>query len=467
MPKTIFGTTEKSNFILNMSKTTVEKWVNGLLYGCICILFIGGAVITAVDKANAFMGSFLYAAGFSCILFYIVLLLRKDIKLKDSPAAFLIIAMAVLAFASYYRVVLTSDSQEYINTALMGELGRYEGLLSIIAYFGIFLLAACVTKRDAAKKLLVLMAAVGIIQAIVAVMQHIPWDFPSDFRKLPAILLLKNVHLSSGLSDSPIFYGTFLTIVSGIAIAGAVWEKNAKAARIYGAAAMLFFLTGLFTSSVVPLIGIGADVLVILAIELFKKGGEKFSGGILNSSRKRIFAVILGFAAIFGIVFATQGIYLRDKAIAYSDAFNRLYIVGSPSPVNEESLWEIGADRSFTMIKDSPILGVGPDLMAKYQIMREDLSTDSIDRSYNEYFYIAATRGIPALVVYIVLLALSFIRLFKGIKEFYGDPDAWYRAAIAAAVTAYSVQAFFSASAVTVAPFFWLLLGMAWAKPKA
>ena len=175
----------------------------------------------------------------------------------------------------------------------------------------------------------------------------------------------------------------------------------------------------------------------------------------------------MGFAAIFGIVFATQGIYLRDKAIAYSDAFNRLYIVGSPSPVNEESLWEIGADRSFTMIKDSPILGVGPDLMAKYQIMREDLSTDSIDRSYNEYFYIAATRGIPALVVYIVLLALSFIRLFKGIKEFYGDPDAWYRAAIAAAVTAYSVQAFFSASAVTVAPFFWLLLGMAWAKPKA
>lgn len=460
MPKTIFGTTEKSNFILNMNKTTVEKWINGLLYGCIVILFIGGAVITAVEKANAFMGSFLYAAGFSCILFYIVLLLRKDIKLKNSPAAFLAIAMALLAFASYYRVVLTESSQEYINTALLGETGRYEGLLSIIAYFGIFLLATCAPSRETVKKIFFILVCSGIMQAVIAVMQHIPWDFPSDFRKLPAILLLKNVNLSSGLSDSPIFYGTFLTIVSGIAIAGAVWEEDPKIARIYGAAAMLFFLTGLFTSSVIPLIGIGADVAVVLVIEIFNKNGKKYRSGLLNSSKKRICAVILGLAAIFGIVFAAQGIYLRDKAIAYSDAFNRLYIVGSPSPVNEKSLWEIGRERSVTMIKDSPILGIGEDLMAKKQLESEELMIDSIDRSYNEYLYTAATRGVPASAVYILLIGMVIYRLIRSIKRFYANGEKWYIPALLAAVLAYSVQAWFGASAVTVAPYFWLLLGV-------
>ena len=458
MPKTIFGTSEKSNFILNMNKSTVEKWKNGLLYGSIIILLIGGMVITLLEKANAFMGSFLYVAGFSCILFYIVLLLRKDIKFKDTPAAFLIAALAVLAAASYYKVVLTDGNSAHTSTALLGETGRYEGLLALLAYFGIFLLAACVTKRETVKKLFMLLMGAGIVQAAFAVMQHIPWGFPSNFRKLPSILLLKNVHLASGLSDSPIFYGTFLTIVSGIAIAGAVWEKNAKTARFYGAAVVLFFLTGLFTSSVIPLIGIGADIIIITVLTVIKRKSVKFTEGILKTPLRRLGIVVSIILAVFGIVSLTQGIYLRDKAIAYTDAFNRLFIVASPSPINEESLWEIGAERSIEIIKDEPILGVGPDLMATYQLEREELRVDSIDRSYNEYLYTAATRGLPSLIAYAALLIMTIVHLCKRMK----GSDDWYVFALFAAILGYAVQAFFSASAVTAAPFFWLIMGLAY-----
>lgn len=477
MPKTIFGTTEKSNFILNMGQTTVRKWITGLLCACIILPLIGSALIVGLNGSNAFLGAFLYATGFSCILFYLVLLLRKDIKFKDCPAAFLIAALALLAFASYYRVVLSGASQDAINTAMLGEMGRYEGLLALFAYFGIFLLATAVMKYSSVKLVFDILIGAGIVQAIVAVMQHIPWDFPSDFRKLPALVLMKDVHLSSGLSDSPIFYGSFLTLVSGVAIAGAMYEKNVTRARVYGCAAVLFFLTGLFTSSVVPLIGIGS-ALVILVINEFTagKGGTKFESGALKSSRKRLAALILAFAAVFGLVFAFQGINLkdkpnaqgeavwRDKSIAYTDAFSRLFIISAPSPVNYDSHWKIGAERSLIIIKDHPILGVGPDLMAKYQLYNEDLIIDGIDRSYNEYLYIAATRGIPSLLVYIALLGMTFVQLFKGVKQFAADREKWFRPALLAAVLAYSVQAFFSASAVTVAPFFWLLAGIAWSK---
>lgn len=466
MPKTIFGTTEKSNFILNMNKSTVQKWITGLLCACIIVPLLGGLFITLVPGTSALMGSFLYATGFSCILFYIVLLLRKDIKVTDCPAAFFVFGLAILAFASYYGVVLSNAPQENLNTAILGELGRYEGLLSIFAYFGIFLLAASAMKRSSVRTIFDILIGAGIVQGVVAVMQHIPWDFPSDFKNLPALLLIKDVYLSSGLSDSPIFYGSFLTIVISVAAAGAVYEKNIKRARVYGFAAVFCFMTGLFTSSVVPLIGTGAALLITAIIEFTAcKGGVRFENGVLSSSRKRLAALVVSMAAVFGLVFAFQGIWLRDKAIAYTDGVNRLFIVASTSPVNHDSLWKIGAEKSLVLIKDHPILGVGPDLMAKYQLAGDEtLMTDSIDRSYNEYLYIAATRGIPSLIVYLGLLSTVFAGLFKNLKEFSSDREKWFRPALLTAVLAYSIQAFFSASAVTVAPFFWLLMGISVSK---
>ncbi|MCH5193269.1 MAG: hypothetical protein J1F11_04855 [Oscillospiraceae bacterium] len=477
MPKTIFGTTEKSNFILNMKKDTVRRWISGLLCACVIVPLIGSMFITGSEKANAFLGSFLYATGFSCILFYIVLLLRKDIIFKNYPAAFLTAGLAVLAFASYYRVVLSTSDQEFLNTALLGEMGRYEGLLGLFAYFGIFLLATATMKDKSVKVIFDVLIAAGILQAFVAVLQHIPGNFPSDFRKLPALVLMKDVHLSSGLAGSPIFYGSFLTIVSGIAVTGALYEKNIIRARIYGCGAAAFFLTGLFTSSVVPLIGIGTVVVISVITEFTAgRGGTKFEEGILKSSKKRLAALLGAFAVIFGLVFALQGINLsdqpnalgepvmRDKSIAYTDSYYNLFIGGAPSPVNYDSHWDIGAQRSIEMITDHPLLGVGPDLMAKVQIGDPLLFTDAIDRSYNEYLYTAATRGIPSLIVYLVLLVMTFVRLFGCMKEFAADREKWFRPALLAAVIAYSVQAFFSASVVTAAPFFWLLLGMAHSK---
>lgn len=466
MPKTLFGTTEKSNFILNMKYETVRKWISGLLCASVIIVLISAFFITFSAGTSWAFGAFLYAAGFSCLLFYIALLMRKDISVKGNLSFFLVIALAVLTFASYYRVVLSGGDSNDVNTAMLGEIGRYEGLLSIFAYFGIFLLASAVMRYGTVQWLFDLIVGAGIVSSFIAVMQHIPWNFPSKFRMLPAILLLKNVHLSSGLSENPIIYGSFLTIVSGIAIAGALYSKNIIRARVYGGSAALFFLTGLFTSSLVPIIGIGAVLIITVITELTHKGGVEFEEGLLKSSRKRLAAVIVAFAVIFGLVFAFQGIYLRDKAVAYTDCYNNLFITYGPSPVNEDNLWELGAKKSIALIKEQPLLGVGPDRMAAYQKASEELAIDSIDKSYNEYLYIAATRGIPSMLVYIALIAATVVKLFKGMKDFSADNEKWFRAALMAAVLGYMIQAFFSVSAVTSAPCFWLLAGLAWSDFK-
>lgn len=462
MPRTIFGTTEKSNFILNMKYETVRKWISGLLCAAIFIVLAGSIVMNFRTQTSWAYGAFLYAAGFSCLLFYVALLMRKDIALKENPSVFLVIALAVLAFASYYGVVLRGGSSDDINTAMLGEMGRYEGLLSILAYFGIFLLAASVMRYSTVQWVLDLIVGTGIVSAFIAVMQHIPWGFPSKFRMLPALLLLKNVHLSSGLSENPIMYGSFITIVSGVALSGALYSRNVTRARIYGGGAALLFLTGLFTSSLVPIIGTGTVLVITIIIELANKGGTQFEEGLLKSSRKRLAAVIAVFAVIFGLVFAFQGIYLRDKSIAFSDSYDNLFITNGASLVNSDNLWELGAKKSFALIKEQPLLGVGPDCMARYQRTRDYFKIDGIDKSYNEYLYAAATRGIPSMLVYIALLAATIVKLFKGMKEFSADREKWFRAALLTAVLGYAVQAFFGASAVTSAPYFWLLAGLAW-----
>lgn len=450
-----------------MKYETVRKWTGGLLCAAILIVFAGSAAMTFSANENWAFGAFLYAAGFSCLLFYIALLMRKDISLKETPSAFFIIALAALAFISYYRVVISGGNQDNINTAMLGEMGRYEGLLSILAYFGIFLLAAAAMRCNMVQTIFDLMVGVGIINAFIAVMQHIPWGFPSKFRMLPALLLLKNVHLSSGLSENPIIYGSFLTIVSGIALNGALYSKNIIRTRIYGGAAALFLLTGLFTSSLVPIIGIGAVLIITAVIEISRKNGSiKFEEGLLKSSRKRLAAIAAAFAVILAAVFALQGIYLRDKSIAFTDSYNNLFITAGPSFTNDDNIWELGAKKSFALIKEHPLLGVGPDRMAGYQLARNDLMIDGIDKSYNEYLYIAATRGIPSLLVYIALLAATVLRLFKGMREFSSDNEKWFRPALLTAVLAYSAQAFFSFSAVTAAPYFWLLAGLAWSSFK-
>lgn len=464
MPKTIFGTTEKSNFILNMKYETVRKWVGGLLCASVIIVLISSFFITFSTRTSWAFGAFLYASGFSCLLFYIALLMRKDVAFKENPSVFLVIALAALAFASYYGVVLSGASQDDVNTAMLGEQGRYEGLLSIFAYFGLFLLAASAMRYSMVQRVLDLIVGAGIVGAFIAVMQHIPWGFPSKFRTLPAIVLLKNVHLSSGLSENPIVYGSFLAVVSGVALTGALYSKNVTRARIYGGSAALFFLTGFFTSSLVPIIGTAAALAITIITEFTAgKGGTKFEEGLLKSSRKRLAAIIAAYAVIFGLVLALQGIYLRDKPIAFTDSYNNLFITFGASMANEDNLWQLGAERSIMLIKEHPLLGVGPDRMAGYQRAGEELvMIDGIDKSYNEYLFIAATRGIPSLAVYIALLAATAVRLFKGMKEFSSDREKWFRAALLTAVLGYAVQAFFSFSAVTSAPYFWLLAGFAW-----
>ena len=110
------------------------------------------------------------------------------------------------------------------------------------------------------------------------------------------------------------------------------------------------------------------------------------------------------------------------------------------------------------------LTGAGPDclyypqLKTTSEIMVENYS---FDKCYNDYLYIAATRGIPSLLAYAALLVLSVKRSLAGVREMLNAKknDFWVCGAAFAAVLSYIIIGFFNTSSILVAPIFWMLLG--------
>ena len=472
MPKTIFGTTEKSNFILNMKKTTLQKWIGALLIVSVVLPQLFSFICKLTGISSALVSIAVYATGFMCILFYIIVMLKKELIVKENPSHIIAFVLAGLTLVAYIVVCSNIYSSQYlaganadalIKTMLIGEDGRYEGIATLLVYIGFFLLATAVPSEKTICALGDVFIGTGLFQCVIAVLQHIPnLNILTEYSNL-ATVALKNVMLSSGLEESPIFFGTYLTILFGAAVNGALYSKSSARAWIYGITAVFAVVTGLFTSSIVPIIGIGCAFAASAVIAVIKK--VKFEKGVIKSSLLRLAAITGAIAAAAALICVFQGIYIRDKAIAYEDAFYRLFIVGSYSPVNKQSLYEIGWGRSLYFIKGgNPLFGIGPDCFAKVQSMLKSMATDSIDKSYNEYLYVAVTRGLLAFAAYAALLGYVFVCCVRGIKKFAADSSKWYYAAFAAIVFAYSVQAFFSASTIAVSPLIWMIMGFACAK---
>ena len=127
-------------------------------------------------------------------------------------------------------------------------------------------------------------------------------------------------------------------------------------------------------------------------------------------------------------------------------------------PQDHFGSWRLGVWRhSLNMSKDSPIFGTGPDTFyyAMFNYLQQAGVTlgENFDNPHNEYVAILSNNGIPALAIYVTLLAWVLIALFRR--------KQW---PLAMAIGCFALQGFFSFSICLVTPMFWAVLGMAVAR---
>lgn len=122
--------------------------------------------------------------------------------------------------------------------------------------------------------------------------------------------------------------------------------------------------------------------------------------------------------------------------------------------------WRWGAWRhTLLMSRESLFFGTGPDTF--FYAMHAHLAEvgavlgENFDNPHNEYLAILSNNGLPALALYLALLAAVLIRCLRPRQE------SAMAHAMGWAVLCYAVQGFFSFSICLVAPMFWAMLGIA------
>jgi hypothetical protein len=125
--------------------------------------------------------------------------------------------------------------------------------------------------------------------------------------------------------------------------------------------------------------------------------------------------------------------------------------------------------RSIPLIKDNPILGGGPDTFV-YNFPQNDLlgkyyaygdPNTVVDKPHNLYLQIAVNEGLVALIAFLSIIA---IYIFDSIK-LYALKQEFKKSQILGSVTflgiiGYLFAGIFNDSVVSVAPVFWIVLGV-------
>ena len=158
---------------------------------------------------------------------------------------------------------------------------------------------------------------------------------------------------------------------------------------------------------------------------------------------------------------------LFDKRLELmNEEFNILFSDSKDNNL-EKAKMRIGSGRvaiwklTLKLISKSPLLGSGPDTLIDGLLyhLKDDtynyiLSTNGyFDKAHNEYLQIAATIGIPALIVYLAFIA----QIIAKSKNMFRNSITFI---FIVPIISYLVQAFFNISTIGVAPIFWCLLGL-------
>ncbi|MEG0580068.1 MAG: O-antigen ligase family protein, partial [Niameybacter sp.] len=149
-------------------------------------------------------------------------------------------------------------------------------------------------------------------------------------------------------------------------------------------------------------------------------------------------------------------------------------IIETPPSIGFEGNETLGSSRgyiwsrSLPMLKDTMLLGYGPDMFMlefpQYDFWGKWNSLTSpfqgVDKPHNTYLQIWINQGFPAFLAFVVLCATYIIHCFKlyAFKKVYSS-DEGMGLAFMLAIVGYLGASFFNDTTLSVTPLFWALLG--------
>lgn len=369
------------------------------------------------------------------IIIYIYNLKKRKFKLDIFD-----IVLYILIILTMISVNLSID----FDTAVWGAYLRNEGFLSILSYYLLFLNSKDIIKEQI-KKILDLIILVGLIQFVFCLLQI--------FVRGPYFLEFS--HMASGFMGNPNFLGSFVTLVLSLTTGMYLIYKEKK----YFIFSIIFSINLILAQSTGPFFAY-LFTLLFMCIVLHKKKKIKNSTSFIAT----ILITLLSTSFITDITF--KNIYkdnIGSNATIMGDMISTLNLI-SPIKFKDvvlegENLAEGYGSGRFTIWKNSfkifpeySLFGTGLDNFGyAYSRIVKPIGY-YCDKAHNEYIQILITEGIFVFITYMTLLGLTFFKSIHSRNDL--------TLILLFGFIGYSVQAFMNISVTTVAPFYFIVMGL-------
>lgn len=362
----------------------------------------------------------------------------------------------IILFGYLVSIILSYFFSSYKSGALLGTNGRGEGVVGLISYMICFYITYNGFKYD--KKIfkyvtiaVVILSGYGAVQALLS-------DNFVSFGTRP--------YMGQSNFGNPNTFSSFLMLVIPIYLVKYYYCKE----KIYLLVLTIIFAGMIGTKTFAGYIT-GLFVLIIITAYFI----------VIWKNKKEIMLKFLKLLLSFAIVFALFNI-VNDNAYIGEIGENKaeIELVTSDKAENQEGTTnkqKFGNNRGYIwglsceIISKHPVFGVGPDSLGcevkSHYMNREDYIFGNawVDKAHSEYLHIAATTGIPSLIIYVVFLFTILIGLLvkyiKYVKE--GkvlEKENMILVAVTGSIVAYIIQAAANISMFAVAPLFWAMLGI-------
>lgn len=370
------------------------------------------------------------------IVIYVYKIIKKEIKLNYYD---------IIVFLILILLMIVTNNSIDIDTSIWGAYKRNEGFLSILCYYLLFLNSKSLDEKQI-NIVIKTFFGVGIIQFVYCMLQV--------FFRFPGLQLfsLNGVnYMAMGFQGNPNFLGSYCIMLLGLAL----MLYFVKSERKYFGLSIIYFINLILAQSTGPFF---AFIILFIFMIVFMK-----IKGIIDW--KKIGIVCASFILTFIIV--SNGVELYCKKVfndnivsSYTikgDILNTLNLFGVSKGNNEENITieDYGSGRitiwknALKVVPKYFWLGSGIDTFG--YVYQKD-SNVYYDKAHNEYLQILVTEGIFTLISYLSLLLLLFI---DGVKS--NNKLIWV---LMMAFIGYALQAFLNISVNTVAPTFYIIMGM-------
>lgn len=351
----------------------------------------------------------------------------------------------ILIFVFLCLVIISTIFSSDITISMIGERNRYEGLLMFLVYVVIYI---STKKHFEIKKINIFLNIMFYVSILIGVFGILQRNI-----NCKELYPLFNKGICSTFGNSN-FFGSFISIALPISMAFYI---------IYGfkrgfVLSIIMFFNMISSGTRSAWVAFAVVGLIGITFLIKKRNKHYF---------KRAIILILIFIIIFIYLFSGLNLLgiantaiTKNKINQIEEDFEKLLELGFSNTMGSGriEIWKM----TFKLIIQNPIIGCGVDNLRKG--LFEDCTNEfidyairtstAVDKAHNEYLHIAATIGIPALIIYLVFISLI---LLPKLKLWLKDNTSFILSLV---IISYLVQAFFNISTIGVAPLFWIILGI-------